>query len=53
MFARLGSVIILMLSIASLGDYPLRTPSLSGLLVLATIWMMESKKASVPDDLGK
>ena len=53
MFARLGSVIILMLSIASLGDYPLRTPSLSGLLVLAAIWMTESKKASVPDDRGK
>lgn len=44
--ARLGAVIILMLATASLVDYPLRTPSLSGLLILAAIWMAAGKKLS-------
>ena len=44
--ARLGAVIILMLGIASLVDYPLRTPSLAGLLILASILMGSAKKSS-------
>ena len=39
MFARLGSVIVLMLAIASIVDYPLRVPSLSCLFVLAAVWL--------------
>jgi O-antigen ligase len=45
--AQLGAVIIFMLAVASLVDYPLRTPSLSGLLMLSAIWMVAGKKASL------
>jgi O-antigen ligase len=51
--ARLGSVIILMLAIASLADYPLRTPSLSGLFILAAIWMIAGKNASHTNGDGR
>lgn len=37
--ARLGSVLVFLLATASLGDYPLRVPSLACLFVVATIWM--------------
>jgi hypothetical protein len=49
LFGRLGSIVILMLSIASLSDYPLRTPSLAGLLVIAAVWMASSVKNVQPD----
>lgn len=38
LFARLGVVVIGQLALGSLSDYPLRTPFLAGLLVLATLW---------------
>jgi O-antigen ligase len=41
-FARLGLVIILMMGLASLADYPLRVPSLAFIFVIAAFW------ASVP-----
>ncbi len=39
LFARLGSVIILILSVSSITDYPLRTPFLASVLVLAAVWL--------------
>lgn len=36
--SRLGLVIILMLAVASLSDYPVRVPSLACLLVCAAVW---------------
>jgi O-antigen ligase len=36
---RLGALLILMLAIASFADYPLRVPSISGLIVIAAVWM--------------
>lgn len=51
--ARLGSVIILMLAIASLADYPLRTPSLSGLFILAASWMIAGKNVSHTNGDGR
>jgi O-antigen ligase len=36
---RLGSVILLLLALASLVDYPLRVPSLMGLAVIAAVWL--------------
>jgi O-antigen ligase len=41
-FARLGSVIVLMLSIASISDYPLRVPSLACFFVIAAVWLIPS-----------
>lgn len=38
--ARAGSVITGLLGLASLGDYPLRTPALSSLFVIGAIWMV-------------
>ncbi len=37
--ARLGAAIVLLAGLASLGDYPLRTPSISCLFVVAVCWM--------------
>lgn len=39
LFARLGSIIILIFALASATDYPLRTPSLMCLAVVAAIWL--------------
>jgi O-antigen ligase len=36
---RLGALIILMLAIASVADYPLRVPSITGLIMIAAAWM--------------
>jgi O-antigen ligase len=38
-FARLGSIVLLLLAVGSLGDYPLRTPSIMVLAVIAALWM--------------
>ncbi|WP_286711549.1 O-antigen ligase [Sphingomonas sp. 67-41] len=38
-FARLGSAILLLLAAASIGDYPLRVPSLACLAAVAIIWL--------------
>jgi Na+/H+ antiporter NhaD/arsenite permease-like protein len=37
--ARLGSVVVLLLLLASLVDYPLRTPLLGAVLALAVAWL--------------
>ncbi|WP_147417654.1 O-antigen ligase family protein [Sphingomonas cavernae] len=38
-YARLASVILFILALSSLGDYPLRIPSLSALGALCAIWL--------------
>lgn len=38
-FAQLGTVILGILALASLADYPVRVPSLSCLVVIAAIWL--------------
>lgn len=45
LFKRLGSVVIILLAIASITDYPIRTPILSAVFALAAIW------ASTPQSL--
>lgn len=40
-FARLGGVIIALLGLASFVDYPLRTPSLAALFVIAAVWLAD------------
>jgi O-antigen ligase len=37
-FARLGAALVMMMAMASLGDYPLRTPIFQALLVVAVLW---------------
>ena len=43
LFKRLGIVAIILLAIASLSDYPVRTPILSAVFVLAAIWASASQ----------
>lgn len=37
--ARAGTIVILILALASTTDYPLRTPILAGVLTLAAVWL--------------
>ena len=37
-FVKLGGVILLMLALASVGDYPLRVPSVASIFVFAALW---------------
>jgi len=43
LFNRLGIVVIILLAIASITDYPIRTPTLSAVFVLAAIWASASQ----------
>ena len=43
LFNRLGIVVIILLAIASITDYPNRTPTLSAVFVLAAIWASASQ----------
>jgi O-antigen ligase len=38
-FARLGSIVLLLFAVGSISDYPLRTPSIMALAVMAALWM--------------
>lgn len=44
-FARLGAIVIFLLALGSIGDYPLRTPSLECVLVIAAVWFADGRKA--------
>jgi O-antigen ligase len=38
-FAKLGAITIVILALGSIGDYPLRAPSLACIFVIATLWL--------------
>jgi O-antigen ligase len=38
-FVRLGAVLLIVIALGSIGDYPLRTPSLACVFVFAAIWL--------------
>lgn len=40
--ARLGAILILILALGSIADYPLRVPSLAVLFVIAAVWMADA-----------
>ncbi|MFM9853468.1 MAG: O-antigen ligase family protein [Sphingomonadaceae bacterium] len=42
LFARLGSVIIAILALGSIGDYPLRTPILGCVFIIASLWLTKT-----------
>lgn len=44
MYKRLGFVVVVMFGIASFADYPLRTPALSSVFVLALVWLFGRDK---------
>jgi O-antigen ligase len=41
LFARLGAVIIVLFALGSIGDYPLRTPALAAVLIIAALWLFK------------
>ena len=45
LFGRLGSVVLLLLCLSSIGDYPVRTPIMMSVAVIATLWMRASMEA--------
>lgn len=47
LLGRLGAVIIMILGIASIVDYPLRVPALSVLFAIAMIWMAFGVRSSI------
>ncbi|WP_066801111.1 O-antigen ligase family protein [Sphingomonas soli] len=46
LFSRLGLVLVVQFAIASFGDYPLRTPALGSLFVIAALWAATSLRDS-------
>lgn len=44
--AKLGSLIAATLLVASVGDYPLRTPFFAALFTLAIVWMLGDRRSS-------
>ncbi len=49
---RMASIIIAILAIASLSDYPLRTPAMMGLFTLACLWFVDTKH-QLPDNIKR
>lgn len=47
LLARLGSVLLGMMLLASLADYPLRTPTMSVVFVLACCWLVGERVAPI------
>ena len=39
LLARTASIILLLLGLASIGDYPMRTPSMMAFFVVALVWL--------------
>ena len=47
-YARMASVVLLMLGLASVGDYPLRAPSMICLFVVMAVWLSDSRTEPQP-----
>ncbi len=43
-YGRLASVMIAMIAIASVSDYPLRTPTMMGLFAIFALWLVEASR---------
>ena len=46
LFSRLGAVVIALLALGSVGDYPLRVPSLMCIFVIALLWLTGERQRS-------
>jgi hypothetical protein len=46
MLGRAGAVIILLMGLASVGDYPLRTPFLAAYFVICAVWLTTGARAA-------
>jgi O-antigen ligase len=50
-FARVGALTTLILALGSIGDYPLRTPSLACVFVIAALWLA-GESGQLPKSVG-
>jgi hypothetical protein len=50
-FARLGAIVILILALGSIGDYPLRTPTLAAVFAVAVLWLA-GPRSETPKNTG-
>jgi O-antigen ligase len=50
-FARLGVIVLLILALGSIGDYPLRTPTLAAVFVIAALWLA-GPRSEIPKNAG-
>jgi O-antigen ligase len=41
LFALLGAIILIVMAVGSIGDYPLRTPSLACVFIVAVLWLVQ------------
>ena len=46
MLAKLGLILIALLAVASVGDYPVRTPIMASILAIAVFCVLRKAKAS-------
>lgn len=52
-YARMGSIVLLLTGLASITDYPLRTPSLACLAMVAAIWLRGGGRDIATTDSGQ
>lgn len=45
--ARAGSAILVLIFLASIFDYPARTPMIMAIAVVAAVWLMYTKKSEI------
>ena len=48
LYGRIGSIMIAIIGLASLADYPLRTPTVSAIFVLACVWLHQAGEQQRP-----
>lgn len=46
MFARMGAIMVAMMALASVSDYPLRTSAIMCVLMISLLWIIEPRRAA-------
>ena len=46
--SRMASIVIAILAMASISDYPLRTPAMAGFAALALVWFAHARRDPIP-----
>jgi O-antigen ligase len=52
LFARLGAVAVVILALGSIGDYPLRAPTLAAVLMITALWTASPRGGEVSNNTG-
>lgn len=51
--ARLGAIVLAMFAVGSIADYPLRTPTIAAIAMIAALWLRNAAAGKVIDEAGK